>query len=244
MIVAFSPFGFRWPSEASRWLQEGPREPQERPKRAQDRPRQPQERSTESPGHPIQSQDRPKRGSRDLRIPQVSLKDPKTAPREAVTVYFHAYNLFRFKVAKNYCKIDILAQKVYADLALGLWAGPREGPLWGLGLLGRGAPGPNRAPKGPGDPGAPTKRPKPHLSQRAQGPPLNLIFFGLWELTLLGFGNSYALRLREGEPAPEEVPSLKRKAYEFPKPMSVSSQSPKNMRFRGGPWAPWALWLR
>ena len=31
---------------------------------------------------------------------------------------------------------------------------------------------------------------------------------------------------------------------EFPKPKSVSSQSPKNMRFRGGPWAPWALWLR
>ena len=78
-----------------------------------------------------------------------------------------------------------------ADLALGLWAGPREGPLWGLGLLGRGAPGPNRAPKGPGDPGAPTKRPKPHLSQRAQGaqgPPLNLIFFGLWELIFLGLG--------------------------------------------------------
>ena len=75
----------------------------------------------------------------------------------------------------------------------GAQGGPREGPLWGLGLLGRGAPGPNRAPKGPGDPGAPTKRPKPHLSQRAQGaqgPPLNLIFFGLWELTLLGFGNS------------------------------------------------------
>eukprot|EP00959_Pyramimonas_sp_CCMP1952_P174354 3643878-Pyramimonas_sp.AAC.1 len=36
--VAFSPFPFRWPSEASRQLREGPRGPQEKPKRA---PRQP-----------------------------------------------------------------------------------------------------------------------------------------------------------------------------------------------------------
>ena len=42
MLFAFSYFRFRWPSEASRWLQDGPREPQRGPKRA---PRRPQEGS-------------------------------------------------------------------------------------------------------------------------------------------------------------------------------------------------------
>ena len=41
MTAAFQPFRFRWPSEASKWLQEGLREPQEGPKRV---PRRPQER--------------------------------------------------------------------------------------------------------------------------------------------------------------------------------------------------------
>ena len=36
MIFAFSPFRFRWPSEASRWLQEGLREPKMASKTAQD----------------------------------------------------------------------------------------------------------------------------------------------------------------------------------------------------------------
>ena len=53
MYFAFSPFRFRWASEASRWLQDGPREPQEGPKRAprrpQDRPRSLQERSKTAP---------------------------------------------------------------------------------------------------------------------------------------------------------------------------------------------------
>eukprot|EP00959_Pyramimonas_sp_CCMP1952_P321445 6726446-Pyramimonas_sp.AAC.1 len=54
MMFVFSPFGFRWPYEASIWLQYGPREPQERPKRA---PRRPQE-------HPRTLQERSKRGPR------------------------------------------------------------------------------------------------------------------------------------------------------------------------------------
>eukprot|EP00959_Pyramimonas_sp_CCMP1952_P409647 8585162-Pyramimonas_sp.AAC.1 len=49
MCLAFSPFRFRWPSEASRWLQYGPRGPQERVKRA---PRRPQERSQSDPRAP------------------------------------------------------------------------------------------------------------------------------------------------------------------------------------------------
>eukprot|EP00959_Pyramimonas_sp_CCMP1952_P126616 2648083-Pyramimonas_sp.AAC.1 len=51
IIVGFSPFRFRWPSEASTRLQEGPRGPQEGPKRA---PRRHQER-------PSALQERPKR---------------------------------------------------------------------------------------------------------------------------------------------------------------------------------------
>ena len=47
MMFAFSPIRFRWPSEASRWLQEGPGGPQKGPKRA---PRQPQERPKRGPG--------------------------------------------------------------------------------------------------------------------------------------------------------------------------------------------------
>eukprot|EP00959_Pyramimonas_sp_CCMP1952_P375429 7863204-Pyramimonas_sp.AAC.1 len=41
MCLAFSPFRFRWPSEASRWFQDGPRGLQEWLQRA---PRRPQER--------------------------------------------------------------------------------------------------------------------------------------------------------------------------------------------------------
>eukprot|EP00959_Pyramimonas_sp_CCMP1952_P439116 9192613-Pyramimonas_sp.AAC.1 len=39
MCCLFSPFRFRRPFEAPRWLREGPREPQEGPKAAQRRPR-------------------------------------------------------------------------------------------------------------------------------------------------------------------------------------------------------------
>ena len=53
LFFAFSPFRFRWPSEASRWLQDGPRGPQEGPKRAprwpQERPRAPQDRLKRDP---------------------------------------------------------------------------------------------------------------------------------------------------------------------------------------------------
>jgi len=52
-VFPFSPFRFRWPPEASRWLQDGPRGPQERPKRVprrpQERPRTLQERAKRSP---------------------------------------------------------------------------------------------------------------------------------------------------------------------------------------------------
>ena len=93
---------------------------------------------------------------------------------------------------------------VCIDHALGSWAGPRGDPYgawasWAGGPLG--PTGPHRAQGTQGH----TKRPKPHLSQRAQGaqgPPLNLIFFGLWELTLLGFGNSYSLSFGGGVPPP------------------------------------------
>eukprot|EP00959_Pyramimonas_sp_CCMP1952_P145466 3045413-Pyramimonas_sp.AAC.1 len=54
MIFGFSPFRFRWPSEASTWLQKRPRRPQEGPKRAlrrpQERPRALQERPKRGPG--------------------------------------------------------------------------------------------------------------------------------------------------------------------------------------------------
>ena len=76
MIFAFSPFRFRWPSEASRWLQDGPRGPQERPKRA---PRRPQER-------PRTLQERPKRVPRDdLWGSRGGALGPPLAPKTAQT---------------------------------------------------------------------------------------------------------------------------------------------------------------
>eukprot|EP00959_Pyramimonas_sp_CCMP1952_P266924 5580593-Pyramimonas_sp.AAC.1 len=58
MFLVVSPFRFRWPSKASRWLQDGPRGPHKRPKRAPRRP-----------------QDGPKTAPRALQ------ERPKSAPR-------------------------------------------------------------------------------------------------------------------------------------------------------------------
>ena len=74
MIFAFSPVRFRWPSEASRWLQDGPIGPQEEPKRA---PGRPEER-------PRALQERPKRVSRgDFRGSKMPPRWPKMRQKRA-----------------------------------------------------------------------------------------------------------------------------------------------------------------
>ena len=97
LIIAFSPFRFRWAPEASRWLQYDPRDPQEGPKRA---PRGAQERPKRAPRGSFEGsdggrlkestpflidslQDCPRRASNaDKRAPREPQERPKSAPRQ------------------------------------------------------------------------------------------------------------------------------------------------------------------